>query len=379
MSSRLSTVALSNLNNPGRFEEIAHLHANAFSWRPQGRIPLGIHVVDPIHSQGLMYRDWLNPKPFLEFQTRVLADTLAVGSGLLPTVALNHLGDAVLTTMFGADLSMPGNCSATLQDIGPSPLPMFSSIEEVASVEMPGMDAGIMPDVENMALYYRETLPNWVHVVAPMPTGPFSTAMELRGSGILFDVIEHPALCRQLIDMCARLQAKVERHIRQLIHSPLNRHVSNFGILGTGLRLGEDSMVNLSPAMIKDYIVRGCAVVNDVCGGRGHVHFCSLPHSRFEHVYPVLADSSEVAVLSSQFGFEYYQDHLDELRGRLAIESFYGDAYHYVSTKYGSFRDWANEFVPRFKNESGLVLYCQVASLDEARELWAVWEEAHIL
>ncbi|MFA5810659.1 MAG: hypothetical protein WC935_10075, partial [Thermoleophilia bacterium] len=206
---------------------------------------------------------------------------------------------------------------------------------------------------------------------------PFSTAMELRGSNIILDMIERPDLVHRFIDMCARLLAGVERHVWQLINAPLDRHISNFGILGTGLRLGEDSMVNLSPTMIKEFCLPAFAAVNDICGGCGHVHFCSLPHSRFEHIYPVLADSSEVTVLSSQFGFEYYQDHLDELRGRLAIESFYGDAYRYVCTKYGSFRDWAKEFVPRFKNESGLVLYCQVTSIEEARELWAVWEEAH--
>ena len=136
-------------------------------------------------------------------------------------------------------------------------------------------------------------------------------------------------------------------------------------------------MVNLSPTMIKEFCLPAFAAVNDICSGCGHVHFCSLPDSRFEHIYPVLADSSEVTVLSSQFGFEYYQNHLEELRGHLAIESFYGDAHHYVCAKYGSFRNWANEFVPRFKNESGLVLYFQVASLDEGKELWAMWEEAH--
>jgi hypothetical protein len=368
---------LAGLNNPSRFTQIANLHANAFAWRPQGRIPLGIHVVNPQHFEHLTYHDWLNPEPFLEYQAKVLADTLAVGSDLLPAVAINHLGDAVLTSMFGAKLFMPENCSSTLQDIGPTPMPMFSNIEETASLELPAMDAGIMPGVDRMAIDYREALPEWVHVVAPMPAAPFSTAMELRGSNIMLDMLERPDLVHRLINLCARLLVGVEWHVRKLIHSPLDRHVSNFGILGAGLRLGEDSMVNLSPAMIKEFCLPAFAAVNDICGGRGHIHFCSLPHSRFEHIYPALADSSEVMVLSSQFGFEYYQDHLHELRGRLAIESFYGDAYSYVCAKYGSFRDWANDFVPRFKNESGLVLYCQVASLDEARDLWTVWKEAH--
>lgn len=374
---RENEMKLDNLNNPDRFEEIAQLHTKAFRWEPQGRIPLGIHVVNREYAKGLDYNEWLNPKPFLDLQTRILADTLAVGSDLLPVVAINHLGDAVLTSMFGAKQKMPEEGFATLQDVGPTPLPIFSSICEAADLEMPGPDSGIMPDIKRMVCYYREALPSWVHVVAPMPAGPLSTAMELRGSDFILDMIDHPDLCSRLINICARLQAEVERQVRLLSGEPLDHHVSNFGILGPGLRLGDDSMVMLSPAMIKEFCLPAYATVNRLCGGRGHIHFCSLPHSRFDHLYSVLAEGPEVAVISSQFGFEYYEQHLDDLRGRLAVEAFYGDAYSYVCQKYGSFRTWAESFVPRFKNESGLVLYFQVESIQEGRELWAIWQKAH--
>jgi hypothetical protein len=166
-------------------------------------------------------------------------------------------------------------------------------------------------------------------------------------------------------------------HLREIAGTPLDEHVTNFGILGAGLRLGEDSMVNLSPEMIRRFCLPAFALVNRLAGGRGHVHFCSLPASRFEHIYPALAQAPEVAVISSQFGFETYAGRLEALRGRLAVETFYGDAYLYVCEHYGSFRHWADDFVPRYKDESGLVLYFQVASVEEGREVWAVWQEAH--
>lgn len=369
---------LNDLNKPDCFKEISSLHTKAFCWEPQGYIPLGIHVVNPEHTSGIDYRnEWLNPEPFLELQTKVLTDTLIVGSDLLPVVAINHLGDAVLTSMFGAEQLIPEEGSATVQDVGPTPRPMFSSIQETVELNMPDMNEGILSHVEKIVRRYREALPNWVYVVAPMPAGPFSTAMELRGSGILDDMLEYPELCSRLIEMCARLQVAVEHHVRLMARMPLDCHITNFGIMGAGLRLGDDSMVNLSPDMIKKFCLPVFAMVNGLHGGLGHIHFCSLPHSRFEHVYPVLADASEVAVVSSQFGFEYYEQHLEELRGRLAVESFYGDGYRYVCEKYGSFRDWANDFVPRFKNESGLVLYFQVDSIEEGREIWAIWKDAH--
>jgi hypothetical protein len=370
-------VKLDRFCDPGRFAEIARLHRRAFAWQPQGRIPLGIHVVDSSRAVGLDYAAWLDPEPFLEFQTGVLADTLAVGSDLLPAVAINHLGDAVVTSLFGARQFMPEAGSATLQEVGPTPLPVFSDIREVEGLAEPPLDAGIVPAVERLLLRYREALPAWVHVVAPMPAGPFSTAMELRGSDLIYDLVDAPAPAARLIEMCARLIWEAEAHLREIAGTPLDEHVTNFGILGAGLRLGEDSMVNLSPEMIRRFCLPAFALVNRLAGGRGHVHFCSLPASRFEHIYPALAQAPEVAVISSQFGFETYAGRLEALRGRLAVETFYGDAYLYVCEHYGSFRHWADDFVPRYKDESGLVLYFQVASVEEGREVWAVWQEAH--
>ncbi len=363
--------------HPCRFAEIAEKHRKAFAWQPQDYIPLGIHVVDPRHFSSVTYSDWLNPLPFFETQKQVLVDTLSVGSDLLPAVGLNHLGDAVVTSMFGARQFLPEEWGTTLQDVGPTPIPVYSSLEEAAEAPMPRMDAGIMPEVERIARFYRANLPAWVHVVAPMPSGPFSSALELRGSDLLLELIDRPELCQAFIEKCARVQVRVEQRIRRLAGTPRDEHVTNFGILGTGLRLGEDSMVNLSPTLIRRHCLPVFGLVNDLCGGRGHVHFCSLENSRFEHIYPALANTAEVAVVSSQFGFEFYENRLDELRGRLAVESFYGGAYAYVCRTFGSFRDWARDFVRRFRNESGLVLYFQVTSVEEGKRVWAAWQEAH--
>ena len=100
------------------------------------------------------------------------------------------------------------------------------------------------------------------------------------------------------------------------------------------------------------------------------------PLAVFESINDV-AELDDVTVVSSQFGFEYYEQHLEQLRGRLAVETFYGDAYGYVCSKFGSFANWANEFVPRFKDASGLVMYLSVSSVEEGRQVWAAWQEAH--
>ena len=372
---------LSRFYNPERFEEIRLRHQRALAWQPQGRIPLGIHVVNPDWLEGLKYSEWLNPEVYCKLQARFLEDSLAVGSDVLPVVGMNHLGEAPLTSLFGAEQFMPEQVSRTSNpwDIGPTPLPVFSSIENVANLEPPSLDCGLMPRIEEMGMFYRDHLPDWVSLIGPMPSGPFSAAMELRGTDFLYDLVDAPALCSKLIGLCAETQVRLEQQFRRIVATPLDLPYSNFGVLGAGLRLGEDSICSISRAMIHSFCAPTYHRVNELFGGRGHIHFCSLPHSRFEHIYPALAKEQEVDVVSSQFGFEYYAAHLDELRGRLAVESFYGEACSYVCREYGSFPAWAQDFVPRFKNESGLLLYTQVSSIDEGRAMWQVWEDAHIL
>ena len=141
---------IDNFSSPARLAQVAELHRKALAWEPQGWIPLGIHVANPEHTAALDYAQWLEPAPFFAAQYKILRDTLAVGSDLLPAVAINHLGDAVITSMFGAEQFMPDFAGATLQDIGPTPLPLFSSIEAAADADMPALEAGIVPDVERI-------------------------------------------------------------------------------------------------------------------------------------------------------------------------------------------------------------------------------------
>ena len=368
---------LEQLYRPERFAKIEQMHRRALSWKPQGYIPLGVHVADPEHIQGVDYSQRLEPEVFFEVHGRYLLDTLRVGSDVLPVTGMNHLGDVLIPSMFGAEQLVPDVVCATLQDVGATPLDLLDSIEQVKTLQVPPMDAGLFPQLQAMGRYYRAHLPNWVHVVGTMPAGPFTTAMELRGSAILEDLLDEPELSMQLIALCARTQAIVEQQFRRATNTPIDRCFTNFGVAGAGLRLGDDSICNLSPKMIRQFCGPAYELVNEIWGGAGHVHCCSLENIRFEHLYGTLAEMPQVAVFSGQFGFEYYQEHLAELRGRLAIESFYGGAYDYVCKQYGSFRNWAREFVPRFKDESGLVLYCQVSSLEEGKEVWAIWQEAH--
>ena len=278
--------------------------------------------------------------------------------------------------MFGAELYVPTEMAGSVQDTGATPLRVFDDIRQTDGLELPDIDSGRMPSFLDIICSWREWAPPWVSIVTPFPVAPFSLATDLRGSGFLLDIVDEPERCRHLLEICAELQVRVERHLRAAIGDADGPTLSNFGVCNLGRRLGDDYIINLSPAHIAEFAVPYIERVARELGP-STVHFCTLPERRADHVFAPLAASKLITTASSQFAFEYFERHLAELRGRLSIEAFYGAAYAYVCDKYGSFRDWAFDFVPRFKDESGLVLYFEVSSVEEGREVWAVWQEAH--
>lgn len=359
-----------------RFQEIAERHHRALSWEPQDWIPLGIIVSNPEYAHGLTYDKWLDPAPFFEVQARILLDTLAVGSDTLPVLPLNHLGDVLIPTMFGAELFVPQEMADSLQDTGATPLPVLDSIAQVDELEMPEISDGLMPDFAEIVRKWRTWAPNWVSIITPFPVGPFSLAAELRGSNLFIDVIDDPQRCHHLMDLCAHMLIRTEKYLASLARNPTSLPLSNFGVRSLGRRIGDDTIINLSPAQTKAFAVPHLETIARKLGP-ATVHFCTLAERRADQLFTPLAQSPLISTASTQFGFEYYAAHVEELRGQLSIEAFYGDAHDYVCEMTGSFRDWAFEFVPKFKNQSGLVLFFQVPDVDTGREYWETWKEAH--
>jgi len=86
-----------------------------------------------------------------------------------------------------------------------------------------------------------------------MPTGALTTAMELRGSDLLMDLVDQRDLCMRLMLLCAETVARAEMQFRRAVGTPTKPYLTNFGVAGAGLRLGDDSICNLSGEMIRRF------------------------------------------------------------------------------------------------------------------------------
>lgn len=366
------------LNRPDHFRLVAQRHHNAFTWTKQSRIPLGIIVNDPRHRQGITYKHWMDADVFLSLQVKILRDTLEVGSDIMPTITVNHMGNAIPASMFGLGMTIPTDDVTSIQDIGPWLKPALKNIREMDDMPIPIIHSELIRQVVRFMRFYRRNLPPWVKVMPPANIGPFSMAQLICGSRFYLDLVLDPQRCRKLIDICADAIIRLDKYFCRVVDRKDLSYCSQFGIVGPGPRVAEDSIINISPEMIAEFSISGIGQIAEAFGSRVYLHFCTLEHSQAEHVYPALAKLPYVFAASSQFGFEYYQRNVDTLQGRLAIESLYGDAFDYVVRKYGSFESWAREFVPKFRDRSGLVLYFEVESVDQGKCLWDIWERAHL-
>jgi len=376
MKNLLKDIIPDRLNQPARFAEVAQRHLNAIAWKRQDYIPLGIIVDNPDNLKGISYGQWLDAGVFYQAQAKILRDTLSVGSDYMPVLPINQLGNVLIPTMFGSELLVPTEMGTTIQEQGPCPRPVIGTIKAVDDLRLPDMAAGIMPDVTRIITAWREWVPSWTKIVTPGSVGPFTLATLLRGADFFMDLIDNPERCGKLLSLCAEVQVQVETYLCGLVNEVKCLPISNFGVFSRGRRMGDDTIINLAPDMITEFAVPYIETIARQLGP-ATVHFCTLAERRADHVFEPLAVSPHIAMASTQFGFEYYEKNVDQLEGRLAVESFYGEGINYVVNKYGSFETWAKDFVPRFKHRSGLILYFNVDSVEEGKRCWEAWQAAH--
>ena len=72
----------------------------------------------------------------------------------------------------------------------------------------------------------------------------------IRGSEFYLDLAVEPERCLKLVMLCAESLAAAEKHFREVANQGDDEFFSQFCIAGLGLRLGEDSLINVSPDII---------------------------------------------------------------------------------------------------------------------------------
>lgn len=359
-----------------QINEIKKIHIDSFNWKAH-RIPFGIWVNDRKKYKEIKYDDPEFDKKLFERQMLILTDTMKLGSDLIPTLGITNYGIALIPSLFGSELKSSSFNVDRIEDMGYWIQKKFNNIEDINNFTIPEIESEFLEGVIRHIEYYKDNKPENVMITNSLD-GPFSIAEILRGPDLYYDLYDKPEYVHMLLDLCTKVIIGCEKKLRYILgySEEVNEFPTYFGIWAPGLRFGDDSIINLSEEMIREFVVPYYKKIAASFKCKMLVHFCSVNKPIGEQILKAFVDCDEVVAISSQLGAELYGKHLDIIKNKLSIEAGYGDALKYHTAHYGGFKKWAKNLKGNFDGKSGLILYTTVGSIDEGKRLVEDWEEA---
>ncbi|MHB9130150.1 MAG: hypothetical protein ACYDBB_03545 [Armatimonadota bacterium] len=229
------------------------LFSAQFSEPVAGNSDMRRHVTD---AEQMLY-DWAvgllaTVRAGSDAQLSVRADT---GTGTLPTIA---------------------GCRQLLSEHA---LPWTTHItrEAIEAFDPEALDfaiAGVMPRVHELYLYFREKLPDCVHLFCADTQGPFDLAHLLYGDEQFYAVYDDPEFMHALLEKTTALYIKATTLMKSWIGEPLDSgYLFTFAFANGGTRCCEDTSTLMSPAMVEEFVLPYQQRALAAFGG-GLIHYC---------------------------------------------------------------------------------------------------------
>lgn len=220
-------------------------------------------------------------------QYGLCSEVLASGGGALMNVRANY-GTSIIPSMFGVRLYIMPEETDTL----PTSWPLErEEIDRILDGGVPKARAGVLSArALDMSAFFAEIgarrplLARYAPVYHPDTQGPMDMCELLWGSSLFYALIEEPDRVKALLNLItgAYLNFMAAWRAAHPIEPEYNRH---WGMCFRGaIMLRNDSCMNLSPEMVREFVAPRDQLLLDAFGG-GAVHFCG----RGDHFVSVLA------------------------------------------------------------------------------------------
>lgn len=141
------------------------------------------------------------------------------------------------------------------------------------------LDSPIFKRCLSYIRFFRETLPDWIHVYQPDTQGPFDIAHLLLGDELFYLLTDDPKAAHALLRAATRGYCEITRTVKQALGEEngemYHGHALARGIRmrNGGARVSEDTPTLLSPAMIDEFVLPYDEQALSAFGG-GFIHFC---------------------------------------------------------------------------------------------------------
>ncbi len=203
-----------------------------------------------------------------------LEDMAACAAGTYDAVLCirPNFGTVFVPAMLGLDFTVPPNAYPWLTS--------HFTKKQILAVD-PNMvsSSAMMERCREYIAYFRQILPEWIHVYMPDTQGPFDLAHLLLGDQLFLELYDDPAFVHHVLEIVTQAYIAVTKEIKQALNEPLHQcfhgHALARGIVmeNGGARISEDSATLLKPEHIDEFVLPYDKAALEEFGG-GFVHYC---------------------------------------------------------------------------------------------------------
>ena len=183
-----------------------------------------------------------------------------------------NFGTIFIPAMFGLKYKVPKDTFSWLTS--------HLTKDEIKKFKIPNLDKiDILKRAIDYINFFKETLPEWIHIYLPDTLGPFEIAHSVYGDNIFYDLYDDPNFIHYLLGLCTELYIQVTDKLKKIIgeekESCYHGHALVRGIYmrNGGTRISEDSATLLSPEHIDEFVIPYDRRALEAFGG-GFVHYC---------------------------------------------------------------------------------------------------------
>ncbi len=202
---------------------------------------------------------------------------LAAAGGNLLCVRCNY-GTPILPAPFGAELFIMPDETDTLPACHPLP-GGAEAIRRLLDQPSPSLDHPYLAKVFEMGRRFADIAKRYpkigrhVHIYHPDVQGPMDVMEMLWGSDIFIGLYDEPDLAHAMLNRLCEFYIQVMRHWESII-PPMQSFAPHWGMLHAGrIMLRDDSAMNLSPDMFKEFVLPYDSRLLSEFGG-GAMHAC---------------------------------------------------------------------------------------------------------
>lgn len=240
--------------------------------------------------------------------------------------------------------------------------------ERIISLEIPDnlREYGLMPRIIEYLEYFKSLLPKGINIYCFDTQGPFDIAHLIRGNQIYTDLYDDPDFVHHLMRISTRIYIESTKLFKDLVGEPFDSGYHGTLYMGNGgVRLCDDSSINLSPRLFREFSLPYIKEALAPFGG-GWVHFCGDGN----HLLDMYLDLQEVKGLN--FGNPEKYDYEKVMKKIISKGKFYVG---YVPRREGeSLRDYFERILSPLETKGGLILQMERRKGEpSARKVLDLW------